>query len=97
LEQRERALTQDRPESLEHLNMFYKTTIEIKLQKLKEIGYRGSELYTVNDVHLKKERLLASIRLTNKVKTSVNSIFFTEGSRRTTRDHHYFGAYPQAE
>jgi hypothetical protein len=87
------------PESLEHLNMFYKTIIEIELQRVKEIGYRGSEPYTVSDIYFKKERRLAIIRLTYKVKmtkTSASSISFTEESLRTTRDHHYIAAYPQA-
>jgi hypothetical protein len=52
------------PESLEHLNTFYKTIIEIELQRVKEIGHRGSELYTVSDIYFKKERRLAIIRLT---------------------------------
>jgi hypothetical protein len=62
---------------------------------LEEIGYRGSVLYTVNDIDFKKKIWLAP-RLNNKVKTSVNSISFMEGSLRTTRDHHYIEAYPQA-
>jgi hypothetical protein len=70
--------------------------IEIELQKLKEIGYRGSEQYTVIDIYFKKERRLATIRLTKKFKTTVNSISSTEESLRTTRDHHYIMAYPQA-
>jgi hypothetical protein len=63
---------------------------------VKEIGYRGSEIYTVSDIYSKKERRLAIIRLTYKVKPSVNSISFTEESLRTSRDHHYIAAYPQA-
>jgi hypothetical protein len=43
------------PKSLEHLNMFYKMIIEIKLQQVKEIGYRRSELCTVNNIYFKKE------------------------------------------
>jgi hypothetical protein len=70
--------------------------IEIELQRVKEIGYRGLELYTVSDIYFKKERRLAIIRLTYKVKTSVSSISFTEESLRVTRDHHYIAAYPQA-
>jgi hypothetical protein len=57
------------PDCLEHLNMFYKTIIEIELQKVKELGYRGSELYTISGIYFKKERRLAIIRLTYKVKT----------------------------
>jgi hypothetical protein len=94
LEHMEIGLTQFVPESWEHLNTFYKMIIEIELQRVKEIGYRGSELYTVSDIYFKKERRLATIRLTYKVKTSVNSISFTEESLRTTRDHHYIAAYP---
>jgi hypothetical protein len=41
----ELVLTQGVLESVEHLNMFHKTIMELELQKLKEIGYRGSELY----------------------------------------------------
>jgi hypothetical protein len=74
--------------------MFCKTVIEIELQRVKEIGYSESELYTVSDIYLKKERRLSIIRLTYKVKTSVSSISFTEKSLRTTRDHHYIAAYP---
>jgi hypothetical protein len=84
------------PDSLEHLNMFYKMIIEIELQRVKEIGYRGSELYTVSDIYFIKERRMAIIRLTYKVKASVSSISFTEEPLRTARDHHYIAAYPQA-
>jgi hypothetical protein len=84
------------PESLDHLNTLYKTIIEIELQRVKEIGYKGSELYTVSNIYFKKERRLAIIRLTNKVKTSVCTTSFTEESLRITRDHHYIAAYPQA-
>jgi hypothetical protein len=82
------------PESLEHLNTFYKRIIEIELQRVKEIGYRLSEIYTVIDIYFENERRLAIIRLTYKVKTSVSSNSFTEESLRTTRDHHYIVAYP---
>jgi hypothetical protein len=66
------------------------------MMMVKEIGYRGSELHTASDIYIKKERRLPIIRLTYKVKTSVCSISFTEESLRTTRDHHYIAAYPQA-
>jgi hypothetical protein len=64
-------------------------TIETELQYLKEIGHQGSEVYALKEIYFKKERKrLATIILTNKVKTTVNSISFTEESLRTTRDDH---------
>jgi hypothetical protein len=43
------------PESLEQLNTFYNMIIEIELQRVKEIGYRESELYTVSDIYFKRK------------------------------------------